>query len=333
MKLTWKIAAAGIIFFLILILAVPEIIRVVAVKKIEKGCKYCKLEIGDVDLNPFTGTFSLKDMKFRYEAKGFNEIDWDADKISGEISLLKLISGNLILGEITIGTTNIVYFDGDAPKPKEEKESDEGKEKLFSLNELEIKQASFTYIRKLKNTRATLKIPRISAKIGRLGNTPELKSKSVEATGNGQIEKSGEVWVKVNSPIFERPLKIDVDIAAKNHDLSDLTPFFKENAGVSLKGILIEGTGKVALRDRTVATSVYSKFKNFDAKFNKMYDRSEVAAFFMNLGKEILFEEKNTDKNKGKQIRSVELTREKDEPIVGFILRSLKEAAIKIVSA
>lgn len=297
-------------------------------------CPHCRIEFDSFYLNPINGRFRLANLKFRYEEKDYTELDWKAHEISGDISIYKLLFlGDIYLGKILVSETEVRLFDGDGT-PSQNQIHNPSPSFFFVLKGLEVKNAKFIYTNQIQGHLSVLTIPYVSATLGELGNTPELKFKSVEAIGRGSVEKSGEVVMKINTYVFDRPpLYVDIDIESTAHDLSDLTPFFKAYAGISLKGFMRQGQARVQLRADHVKTWIRSKFENFDVTLNKMYDRSQAQSFFLNLGSAILFETKNTNKKKADQIRSIEATQNKGESVPAFILRSLKEAAIKVVKA
>lgn len=290
-----------------------------------------KFEMGDVSMAVLRpGAFSFNDIKFVSSKKGIPELEVEIGKLTVDLDVLPLLKGEVRIGSILIDKPRVVFRDGDA-KPGADKDSSAKNKSLnFDCRGLVISSGEFQYIRMTHGTVATLNVYEIDAEGGPLGQT---LGNQVEVKARGRIEKSGAVELLVKMPLFESPLKVDVEIGVKDQNLADLTPFFKENAGVELHGKMLEGRGTAKVEGRSLRAEVLAKYKDFDLKLHKTYDRSEAAAFFMNLGTAIATAEKNTGKPAKDQQRGVNTQREAGEPIVGFILRGLKEAALRVSMA
>jgi uncharacterized protein involved in outer membrane biogenesis len=290
-----------------------------------------RFEMGDVAMSALSpGKFSFGAIKFVSSKKGIPELEVEIERLSVDLDVLPLLKGDVRIGALIIEKPKVIFRDGDA-KPKEEKESSHKNRSLnFDLRGASISDGEFTYVRMTHGTVATLNVHNIQAESGPLGRT---LGNQVELKARGRIEKSGTVDLKIGMPLFETPLKVYVAIDVDDQNLADLTPFFKENAGVELHGKMLEGRGTAKLEGRSLSAEVWAKYKDFDLKLHKMYDRSEAAAFFMNLGTAIATAEKNTGKPAKDQQRGVNIQREAGEPVVGFILRGLKEAALRVSMA
>lgn len=334
------IVLAGLVF--VFFGTAPYFLRRTLVNSIQENCPECSLEISSSTFNPLTGVFSLGEISFRYIQKASIELSAKIQNAEGELSCLDLLRGNISLSSVVIekpevvlvdigGTTEEAGADSVSASTDKSQEKLESKEGLrFSVSYMQIKQGAFSYVNKDKGIESRLNMGPISGSMEGLGNTKEFKENTAFSRLVGRIENSGEVVLAVHSKVFERPLQVSVDVQAKEQNLSDLNNFFNKFAGLSLEGALIEGTSQVRLVDKSIKASVFARFEKFNVEFSKTRERNAVSSFFMNLAEAVIYDNQNLDKNKAAQIKHVEINRKNDESLVGFILRSMKEAALKV---
>ena len=287
-------------------------------------------EMQDLSVSAFSpGKFTARDIKVLSSSKGIAEFEVEIKALAVDLEVLPLLRGEVRIHSLKIENPRVIFRDNDA-KPAREKKSGTKKGELnFDVHSVQISEGEFSYIRMTDGTVASLHIHDISGSLEPLGKT---YGNEVRLSARGRIEKSGEVKLKVATPLFTS-LKVDVELEVSDQNLADLNPFFKENAGVELTGQMLEGKGKAKVEGDTVEASVFARYKGFDLKLHKNGDRSGAAAFFTNLGISIATHEKNLEKERKDQKRGVTLQRESNEPVVGFILRALKEAALRVSMA
>ncbi len=149
-----------------------------------------------------------------------------------------------------------------------------------------------------------------------------------------QLEGSGHIDLRFSTDLrADAPDNLKAEVDIKNQDLETLTSFFRPNAGVSLTGKMLTGKGQVTVTGKKLDAKVTTTFKGFEITLEKMHDRSEASAFLINLGLEIDAKRENLDDPSDEKTRRVSLTREPKERLVGFALRGLKEAALKVARA
>ena len=300
-----------------------------------KACPACAFDMDDLTMSAFKpGRILARGVKFASSTSGVPVFEVEAEEVRVDLSLKALITGEVKISSVRIEKPQVVFRDAESGGDKKKRPPRERrKPKEFEVGGVEIRDGKFRYERLVKGTHAKLNIHKIDVDGERFGTTPELIEKPIEARAQLQIEKSGDIELRVKTNPWAKPLKVSVDIHVKNQNLDDLTPFFKENAGVSLQGTMLEGRGKAEMNGDKLGCYVWAEYKDFDLKLSQMHDRDPVTAFFMSLGSAVVMNEKNLEKHKTDQTRGVNTTREEGEPIVGFILRGLKEAAIKVSKA
>jgi len=338
-KKIWLKGAIVVAVILVFFASAPYVLRHSLVKVVQESCKECTLKIPSSDFNPLTGSFDLEEVDFQYIKAGSLELSAKIENIEGDISYIDLLRGRVSLATVILKNPKVELVDIEqAPKDSAQKEqSEKGEEKTpeaetlnFDLSYVAVEQGSFSYINKDKGVVSRLNMGPINGRMEGLGNSDEFKENTVYCRLVGRIEKSGEIVLTVNSKVFERPLKVAVDVQAKGQRLSDLNSFFNPFAGLNLVGDLIEGTSQVRLVERNIKASVFARFEKFNVKFSKTRERSSVVTFFMNLAETVVYDNQNLDKNRPAQLKHVEINRKQDESIVGFILRGMKEAALKV---
>ncbi len=330
--LKWSLAAAALIVLVLIIVVVkhlPTYIGDLVTGYFEKKLPHAHFVLGEVSASPLSpGRIVFQKIEYRSSKKGVPELEVAIEALEVDLDLLPLLRGEIRISSVRAEKPVVLFRDGDA-KPRASRSG--GKRELgFDLRSAEINDGTFQYVRMTQGTVATLNVSNIQARggpVGRsLGNVVDLEAR-------GRIEKSGEVFVKVRTPLFEDPVKVDVDVRVQEQNLADLTPFFKKNAGVELHGQMLKGHGNAQVEGQSLKAVVTAEYKDFDLKLHKMHDRSEAAAFFTNLGLAIAAREKNVGKDKEDRTRGVTLKRDPGEPVVGFILRGLKEAALRVSMA
>ena len=182
----------------------------------------------------------------------------------------------------------------------------------------------FIYVRDVKGTHAELTVRKIEGRIYFEGERFFVRS-------SGQVGESGKFSLLVDLVPKQTPLEVNVDMKAENQNLIDLSAFFEPNAGVYLEGTLLNGHAVTKMKGNHLDTNLNMKFKDFNLKVNPMYDRNEIQTFFTNLGAKLFLMEKNLDNTYDQRTMNVQADRDPTESVVSFILRSWKEAALKIV--
>lgn len=339
MKKLWQKLAFALILIFILglvgaIFSVDEFLRQKLQTEVRESCATCALEIGNLHLRLLDpGEVHLTDVHLTTGTKGAFEVDARIESIVLKINPRELFNHQLEFERVIIEKPTVRLTDGDVHPAPDKPDDSPAAEWTFALNTTEVHFGTLDYTRNHVGTHAHIHVHDVQIKLGQLGNRPPLSEQTVEGTGQAQVEKSGEVWLKVSTTPFKKPLFIDLTLDVKKQNLADLTPFFKANAGVNLEGILRTGHAQVSVRGSSLKATLAADYQDLKITLEKMYDRNELTAFFMNLGTAVTMSKKNVDKPKEDKLRDVELSREGSESIVGFILRGLKEAALKVAQA
>jgi len=107
-------------------------------------------------------------------------------------------------------------------------------------------------------------------------------------------------------------------------------PFFLPEAGLKLSGLLHEGEAKVAIRENRAHSTVSATFEKLEFDVKPTPTRSGLQAFIANVVTSLGMGGQNLYDKPEDRKKTAELTREADESVIAFILRGMKEAALKI---
>lgn len=323
--------AAGIIVVAVILyvatvkVIAPWIARAEIIDSVEGSCATCEIELSNVSfalLSPLNATLNGLKMKVGYE--GGSEAVFSIESIRVAVSFAESSKKKIVVESVLIDEPVITFADGDAVSRKTNRKREPGPDVV--IEKVEISKGEFTYIRNTKGTSAALHLHHINGEIGPLGSARKDPAKAHLKT---RIEMSGSVEIDIVAKL-KGPDEVDVSVYIRDQNLADTTPFFKSNAGVSLKGTMLKGRGRVRVRDQKMKASVWAVYHGLELELNPMYDRTKSEAFFMNLGADLVMTEDDVDLAKADQTQALDVPREKNERIIGYVLRGLKEAAIKV---
>lgn len=302
-------------------------------------CPTCELSVRNVSALPLLlGRIEVHGASWKSGSAGALEISAAAHSVSAQLNVFELLQKKLTVEKILIAGLEVGITDGESKEPQTQPEEADSTHEVgeeswtIVVHEVQTRAAEFKYVRNKKGTHADLNVHNIDLQTGAMGFQKEWLDLPVKAKAELRLEKSGKIDLIVTA-YMKKPLRADVELLVKGQNLSDLSPFFVENAGVALSGELINGRGSVRVQGDQAEAEVMAKYRDLKVTLNETYDRNEWTAFLMNLGTSIGMSDQSTGKPVENQVRRKKLTREPGEPIIGFILRGMKEAAISVTLA
>ncbi len=265
---------------------------------------------------------TLQDIHITHGTRGLADIEASIPTIAINVDLLALLDDQLIIENLIITKLDVIYTDGELPRPPKAPPGPEDKEaKPILVKAVHIDGAKFAYRRVLYKEASLITLNDIQ-----LHATVD---EEVRVKSNFQLEKSGNIQLNFNFPVKQKKLTADVQVFIKDQNLADLNVFFKSNDGVILRGIMQKGDGRVVVDGDQAKSRVKAIYKNFDAKLVSNEDQGGLEVFFTNIGIALTTKEKN----KSKKREEVITQREPNESIVHFILTGLKVAALEVASS
>jgi len=309
---------------------VPSYIQKKIKSSVRESCDSCYFEAGNVAISVFSPQlWVFHDLRFTGGNPEVSSYDVHIDEVALDVNLRMLWDQHLHIARLHITNPTVTMTEG-------EKRSEGNREKTlkFKVENIRLTNGTFTYVRNYKGTHALLHMTNVEAKTQIFGNEEDLAGKPLIVNSSLVLEQSGKIDLDIYTYIIpEGPLTVDANIRIKDQDLGKLTSFFRPNAGVILEGKMLSGIGTVKVRGTTLDAAVTSTFKDLRIRVEKEVERSSIEAFFENIGIALDVNKENVSKSAEDRTRKVTITREPEERVVGFILRGLKEAALKVARA
>ena len=312
------------------VMLAPRILEKAIKQAVLNNCPNCDLQIERLVtpvLHP--GQILAEGLHLTGGTHGAFEVELKIARVQVLLNLKQISKHVIELQDLEIFQPNLVIKEGDKTHPHHPDDNDESKYKLRILH-THINQGYFKYIRARAGKPAIIQIEKIAGLIKEFGTTNELIDAATASQLDGQIERSGQVTLRVHAKFFKQPLHADIDFDMVGQNLEDFTPFFKDNDGVSLKGQLIKGRSHSEIRGKKLSTIVHADYKGLEVHLDPSIDRSPTGAFFMNLGAAVALKKSDTKAPPENKIEAVQLEREQKESVVHFVLRGVKEAALKV---
>ena len=305
-------------------------IRLEAIEAGRSVCPTCKLDIKGVAAWPlWLGSVRFEDVSWKSGSPGALEISAAARSIEAVIALRPLFSKTVDIDLVDIQGLEVGLTDGEGKEPGTKTVEDEESEWAIIIRRIQTSGAEFTYVRNKSGTHAGLDLHNINLQTETFGLQGQWLGLPVKAKADLRLEKSGAIHLELAAHL-KKPLNVDVALFVKEQNLADLTPFFAKNAGVELSGELQKGRGIVHVRGENADAEVLAIYRDLKVKIKESYDRNELTAYFMTLGASVGMSKKSTNKPADDQVRRKKIKREPGEPVIGFILRALKETAIAV---
>lgn len=296
-----------------------------------ENCPFCQFHLGDLSLSLLVpGRIVFYDIDFSYGDPAATQTTAKIGETRFQLSLPELLQHRLHFENVMLENFSVTVTDGDQKSPTVSVTAAEPKPDYeIYVDPVQFSNGTFQYIRNHDGTTAVVHVNEIDAQLSTLSPGA---NEFLRAVATARYENSGHCELQISTNPFKKPLDVHIKLAVKDQDLSDLSLFFDPNAGVEMKGKIIDGVGEVFLSGDRLKATDWIVYEGLEAKVKKRSDRSGFSAFFQNLGMDLSMQLKNTELERSAQTKSVELSQENDESIVSFVLRGLKEAAMKVAT-
>lgn len=311
----------------------PGIVRRQLVSSFGEACAGCTLDIDRIHVSLVPVSVILEGVHISAGDPKATAVDAKADRIIGRASLYSMVLHRLVFRKIQVHAPHVVVTEGDLPLPSSKNE--EGRRRIFVIEGVELIDGSFTYIRVFgigeRTRKATLHVKDVQANVGKLGTVPSLLGQKVKGEAKGRLENSGNFLLSVETLLFSKVLNVDVDLQMAEHNLDNVSQFFQTTDGVRISGILHEGKSSIKVRGKQLGGSAWVKYDKLNVQFERTKSHGAISTFSSNLTKSFKLNTSSMDERATDQTGRIELEREMGETLVHFILRGMKEAALKVV--
>lgn len=335
-KLLILISALLVVLF-VMLAVLPQVFINYKKKKIEndfqEACSSCELKIGEISYSLFRASeIEISNFFLISEKAHALESRLQIESIKIHFDPMALFSKMIQVSQISVRGMQVELIDTDKAPKNSQIEGSEN-DFHFYISHVKVLSARFKYTRKHHGTVASIHINNIRGEIGEFTDLKKPNTQLASAHFNLQIENRGRVQLDVDTRDFLKIKNVMASLTVTNQDLSDLNIFLKPNAGVMLKGNLQKGIGFVNMNGKHETAKVNASYENLEVKVEPFVQRSELESYFTNIGASLAMKPENLTSSPQSQSRDVDTDRQEGESIVGFMLRGLKEAAIKVAMA
>jgi hypothetical protein len=244
------------------------------------------------------------------------------------LALREIFHGNWRVGRIFTEGVDVTvhegprHFDplpngGSAPPP-------------FEAEGIDVHGASFTYRLDAPGGPAVLHFTGVSASAGEFGTSARLRGRPLDARAYAKFEGTGAVDLRVSAKYFEAPPYADVYLRLADLALDGMNGFLRPDDGVELGGRLVSGRGFVRVRGTRADGKVLARFEEFRVKFLHDGRKSGIQVFFANLVAKWKLRKENLEDPVEEARKGVVTERRERESVVSFVLRTLREGALRI---
>lgn len=329
----------GLAVLLLLIICtqmiVTRAIRRQLISFFNESCGSCTLSLDRIRLSVLPFSVILEGVRLSGGDPKTTKVDAEVERIVARTSFRNLISRSLHFKGIQIHAPHIVVTEGDLPVPSSGPE--EGTRRVCIIEGIDVIAGRFTYIRVFGSgkeaRKAILHVKDVQASVGELGTTPQLRDRMARGQAKGRLENSGGFILTVEAAPFSRGLKVDVDLQMSEQNLEDMSSFFQTTDGIRLAGKLHKGRSLIKVREKKLTGWVQVEYDGLDVQVEESKSRGKISAFFSNLVNFIKLHPSSVGKKPIDQTRDIELIREPRETLIHFILRGMREGALKVAGA
>lgn len=286
----------------------------------------CSLKVSSVSVRP--GHVVVRGFALR--AGREEEERWE---ISARVLTLRphwaaLARGKWAFEELSAGGLKVELHEGEAKKPRAERKE----LPAFSVGRVRVSDGAFRYLRHKAGQRGTIELTEIVLNGGPIGTADGLDENLSRFDAEARLEGSGRVRLTVNARFFQADPALRLRLELSGQDLAGVNRYFEPMDQLKLKGRLVRSEAVLSSDGASLRATVDVRYRGLDVQFLGGRERSKFSAFLGNLLKGLGIDEENLDEERSLTRGQVSLRREPGESIVSFVLRGLKEAAMKVAA-
>lgn len=298
-----------------------------------EACDPCQLKIGELSFGLSPPGVIFSNVKFEQGDPRDSAVAFDAARVVVPVSPSNIGKGPWKIGLVRFSGLDVTVHEGDLSLPKKTaKEGDSAKPLEFECEGVEISAASFTYRKDSSAGAARIRLPELTAEIQPFGSYGPWLQKEIVAQANAQLESSGKVKLTAKTLIGVEGPWADVDLSIQGLNLKEMNSYFRLEEGVTMGGKLLNAHGTVEVRNTQAAGRVEASYEGLDLMFHSNRHRGGLSAILTNLGVAIKVNKGNSGEPRKDRAESVVTKRHAKESVVSFILRTMKEAVLRVAT-
>lgn len=299
---------------------------------VSAACEPCELTIESAGLGFSPPALRLSGIRFRQGDPRDSAVIAEVDSAVIPVPLNNLSGAPWLLGTIRLSGLHVTVHEGDLSLKKKERPPSEGKPLELKVAGITVSEGAFTYRKDSPAGSGFIRLTEIAADIGPFGTYGDWLQKPLTGEAVATLERSGRVDLKVASRLDKEGPFVDVSLSVKALKLREMNAYFRPEEGVSLGGHLVDAEGKVKVRDRSADGLVVARYEGLELEFHANRHRGALEALFTNLGAAVKVNKGNSGEPRRERIEAVVTRRHERETVVSFILRTLKEAMLRVAT-
>jgi hypothetical protein len=301
---------------------------------VAQACEPCKFTVGEARFGLSPPRVLLSEVQLEQGDPRDSAVIAHARQVVIPVGLG--MGGPWRIGLVRMSGLAVTVHEGDLSLPKRERPPREGsredKPLAFECEGIEATSASFTYRKDSAAGAARIHLPNVVAEIGPFGSHGPWLTRPIEGKAEATLEESGRVDLVVSTDLSKEGPWVDVRLRLRGQRLKEMNAYFRPEEGVSLTGTLIDGMGKVSVRNTRAEGHVEARYEGLDLSFRPNRHRGSLSALLNNLGVAVKLNKGNSGEPRPERESAVVTSRHAKESVVSFILRTLKEAAIRVAT-
>jgi hypothetical protein len=309
-------------------IAAPSIVKTQLIARLEKACPRCSFEIGSIQLDVLHTRATALKLKVKGDPHDSSQYWFDAEGVRVDFKLDSLWTWALDAGSMQVDGFHLTLSEnGDTPpKPPSRFEWVRNLPK-GRVEDLHVRDSSFTYIRTHLGKPARVVATHVSFDSGPVGTRRELSPLFVEAHAQASTPSGGSVWISGKFGLYEEEKIDNLQLTARDVDLSDLNSYFVPAEGVRVEGRLLEGNVDLRVRKKKLAGQIALKYAGLKLHFISGENRqSPVAAFFKTLIAPKLVAKNKMGNSQVLPHVEVATVQKPEQNVFSFILTGLQKA-------
>ena len=203
----------------------------------------------------------------------------------------------------------------------------------FAVGKIAAEGASFRYHRRKAGAHGSIELDQIELEGGPIGTAPAYQDRPSSFRTKARLEGSGRVELDVNARFFQKDPGLKLRLELVGQDLGGMNRYFEPMDQIKLKGNLVRSEARLTSHGQGLEATVDVRYRGLDVEFLSGRERSGFSAFLGNLLKGLGLDDENIDEERSLARGQVSLARKAGESIVSFVLRGLKEAAMKVAAS
>ena len=177
---------------------------------------------------------------------------------------------------------------------------------------------------------AVIRVSRIDGTAHNFSSRSESGSSATSFEVSSQLERSGTCHIRADFDLLASNNHDHVTIELQNQTLSELDPYFFQDNGVRIEGVLEHATAAMEIRRGVLSGDLDARYRDLVVHYDPVLGRSSTGAFFSDALERLLT--KTTQQQPRPARAHFLVKREPHQSVINFMLAGLRPAAHTILT-